>query len=91
MEDILKYINQRESHIDKITRLYSKIKILGYLESNLEKIWIGYWIPQGLILQDLLFEIKIYPVDQTKLYSLTHIQIKSIDWIYLEPQIQIIP
>jgi exoribonuclease R len=87
LPEVLDYINLRETYIDSIVRLYSKLKILGYLDSNKHIKWIGYWIPQGLILQDLLFEIKYYPVRPDKLYTQVKIEVTCIDWFKLEPKI----
>lgn len=89
LDQMLEYINQREVYIDSIVRLYSRLKILGYLESNTQLTYPAYWIPQGLILGDLLFEIKYYPVDQTKLYEKVQVQILGINWDKLEPEIRI--
>lgn len=90
LSDILEYINKREIYIDSIVKLYSRLKILSYLESNKEIQWIGYWIPQGLILKELLFEIKYYPIDSTKLYTQVKIKISGINWDKLEPTVKFI-
>lgn len=86
---VLDYINSREKHIDSIVRLYTKIKILDYLNMNLNKIWSGYSIgPNKIILQDLLFEIYLF--NKLDIYTPVQIQIKAIDWINLVPEINLI-
>lgn len=94
IEEILNYINMRETHIDQIVKLYNKIKILSLFESDLTKVWIGYIIstsPSKIILEDLLFEIDCYPIVLIQpLYSQVKIQIKSIDWIWLKPNFVLI-
>jgi len=87
LPEILEYINLREIHIDSLVKLYSRLKILDYLDKNKQRNWIGYWIPQGLILEDFLFEIKYYPIDITKLYTQVKIKIVKIDWSRLEPEV----
>ncbi len=94
LEEILTYINMRETHIDRVVKLYNKIKILSLLESDLSKIWVGYVIsihPDRIILDDLLFEIDCYPLMLNQsLYSQIRIQIKSIDWNWLKPCFEVV-
>lgn len=94
LEQVLTYINMREAHIDRVVKLYNKIKILSVLESDLTKEWVGYIIsthPGKIILEDLLFEIECYPLVLTQpLYSQVKIKIESIDWIWLKPRFDLV-
>jgi ribonuclease R len=94
LEEILTYINMREIHIDRVVKLYNKIKFLSWFESDLTKIWTGYVIltnPSKIILEDILFEIDCYPVLITQpLYSQVKIKITSIDWIWLKPSFVVV-
>ncbi len=94
LEEVLTYINMREIHVDRVVKLYNKIKILSLFELDLTKIWIGYIIstnPGKIIIEDLLFEIDSYPLILNQpLYSPVSIQITSIDWIWLKPNFIVI-
>jgi hypothetical protein len=94
LEEILTYINMREIHIDRVVKLYNKIKLLSWFESDLTKIWTGYVIsttPTKIILEEILFEIDCYPIIINQpLYSQVKIQITSIDWIWLKPSFVVV-
>jgi len=91
LDQVLEYINMREVHIDRVVKLYNKIKILSLFEIDLTKTWIGYiisMVPSKIILEDLLFEIDCYPLVLSQpLYSQVRIRVESIDWVWLKPRI----
>lgn len=95
LEELLEYINNREQEIDKLTKLYRTLKILGYLNDNKNNIWNAYIINifksnLTIMLKDLLFEINTYHNNPLQLYSSINIKIIDINWIELKPNIQII-
>ena len=90
LEEILQHINQRETYIEKLVKLYETLKILSLFESQLKKIWKGYVINKTkngyvVLLEDLLYEIFIFDNKyNVEVKDIVNVKITGIKWIYLE-------
>ena len=89
LEVVLEHINKQEVQIEKMVKLYEKLKIMDYLEKNIDIIWKGYIInitKTGVVvlLEELAFEVFIF--DCSNNYSLcdeVNVKITKINWITL--------
>jgi hypothetical protein len=76
-------------YIEKLVKLYEKIKILDYLERNIDKIWEAYVINTTetgviILLKELLFEIFIFDnASLRKSGDKIFVKIVKIDWLTL--------
>lgn len=90
LDIILEHINKREVYIEKIIKLYEKLKILSFLESQLEKIWKGYIVKKKsggyiVLLEDLLYEIFVFDKNYNLLEKdIVNVKINSIKWQQLD-------
>ena len=90
LDIILEHINKREVYIEKIIKLYEKLKILSFLESQLEKIWKGYIVKKKsggyiVLLEDLLYEIFFFDKNYNLLEKdIVNVKINSIKWQQLD-------
>ena len=90
LDVVLQHINKRELYIEKIVKLYEKLKILSFLESQFTKIWKGYIIHKKtggyiVLLEDLLYEIFIFDNNyNVSEKDIVNVKINGIKWNQLE-------
>jgi len=90
LDIILEHINKREVYIEKIVKLYEKLKILSFLELQLTKIWKGYIVKKKsggyiVLLEDLLYEIFVFDNNYNlSEKDIVNVKINSIKWLQLD-------
>lgn len=97
IEKVLEHINLRENYIDKIVKLYEKIKIYDYIERNIENKWEGYItnttnVGVVVLLKKLMIEIFVFSEysDEYSMCDMVSLEVKKIDWINLQIKARII-